>query len=285
MSAQQIISVNTDGTYRLNSQLLQTILTREDVKNERVAIICAAGPARKGKSFLLNFFLRYFQHKRSADWLRVNLDEHLDGFNWTKGSEGVTTGIWLWSEPLKMSAQDGGQICVFLMDTQGINGNENLLALSTVLATVTLYNSRHGLKQNDIEIFHAATERGINAVENENPVQKLIFLIRDWGHAHAHSFGFEGGNEYLEAVRENHELNNTLGQHFTQLSSFLMPYPGDVISEDDFEGQVKLIEGEFVKSLDKLIPGVVNEIEVNTVLRTGQDVYKRFNDYFAALMQ
>lgn len=52
-----------------------------------MSIISVAGAFRKGKSFLLNFFLRYLQAdlvaQQNGDWIYG--DSYLNGFSWRGG--------------------------------------------------------------------------------------------------------------------------------------------------------------------------------------------------------
>uniref|UniRef100_T1IGX9 GB1/RHD3-type G domain-containing protein n=1 Tax=Strigamia maritima TaxID=126957 RepID=T1IGX9_STRMM len=93
--AEQIVS----DDLTLNSDILQRILTHKNVSKLKVAIISIAGPFRKGKSFLLNFFIRYLRRNCSPDWLTVDLDEDMQGFHWMEGADADTRGVWLWPEP------------------------------------------------------------------------------------------------------------------------------------------------------------------------------------------
>lgn len=55
----QVVTVEEDHTYHLNEAELEKILTNENIKDLRVALVSVAGAYRGGKSFLLNFFIRY----------------------------------------------------------------------------------------------------------------------------------------------------------------------------------------------------------------------------------
>ena len=57
----QIISAKPDHKFELNFDLLQEILFAENVRDNPVVVLSVAGAFRKGKSFLLDFLLRYLE--------------------------------------------------------------------------------------------------------------------------------------------------------------------------------------------------------------------------------
>jgi atlastin len=62
----QIVKVNEEAhTFRLSEEDLTRIILQENVRNRDVVIISVAGAFRKGKSFLLDFFLRFLYAKVS----------------------------------------------------------------------------------------------------------------------------------------------------------------------------------------------------------------------------
>src|SRR4051794_26801211 len=60
----QVISIDEEThAFQLNDDVLASILLRPEVADRKVALISVSGAFRKGKSFLLNFFLRYLENQ------------------------------------------------------------------------------------------------------------------------------------------------------------------------------------------------------------------------------
>lgn len=55
----------TNHQFKLELQNLKEILEHDDIENRHVVAVSIAGAFRKGKSFLLNFFLKYLYAKVS----------------------------------------------------------------------------------------------------------------------------------------------------------------------------------------------------------------------------
>ncbi|KAF4518726.1 hypothetical protein B566_EDAN005178, partial [Ephemera danica] len=126
-----------NGKVMLHEDVAKEVLESEEARNRPVAVISIAGMLRKGKSFFLNFNLRYLKSKdvkkipevllesdkdkntlgaiytRTSEyitklvqpyipkiyrnWIWSGSDK-LDGFEWKPNLEGVTSGITIWPE-------------------------------------------------------------------------------------------------------------------------------------------------------------------------------------------
>lgn len=216
--AVRIVSPTLDYYYELNDELLRELFLEETIRNRRPVIIAVAGDYRKGKSFLLNYFLRYLEYVYGEDaseeqpkrptpeeWMG-NRNEPLKGFPWRYGSERLTTGIWVWSKIFK-ATYEGTKLAIILMDTQGVFDNKSTIrqsttvfALSAMLSSVTCYNVSQNIQENNLTNLQFFTGYGRLALEESQgvrPFQKLIFVIRDWQFPFEADFGFEGGKYVL----------------------------------------------------------------------------------------
>ncbi|KPJ17047.1 Atlastin [Papilio machaon] len=158
----QIVSPKPDHTFELDERSLTELLDSPDVRNRSVVLVAVAGAFRKGKSFLLDFFLRYLHHtyvlnSKDENWLGPE-DEPLQGFGWRGGSERHTTGLLLWSQPFKATLENGEKVAIFLMDTQGtfdsestVRDNATVFALSTMISSVLIYNLSQNIEEDELQ--------------------------------------------------------------------------------------------------------------------------------------
>lgn len=64
MASIQIVAYNEDESkFELNIKNLRAAMLENDIKDREIVAISIAGEARKGKSFILNFFLKYLNAK------------------------------------------------------------------------------------------------------------------------------------------------------------------------------------------------------------------------------
>uniref|UniRef100_A0A4W4GXD7 GB1/RHD3-type G domain-containing protein n=1 Tax=Electrophorus electricus TaxID=8005 RepID=A0A4W4GXD7_ELEEL len=271
----QIVTVNKEKhSFDLDSKALERILLRPNVRDMDVVVLCVAGAFRKGKSFLLDFMLRYMYRKSDEDWLGQE-HEPLTGFSWRGGSEPETTGIQLWSEVFIVKKSNGKEVAVLLMDTQGAFDDQStvkdcatIFALSTMTSSMQIYNLSQNIQEDDLQQLQLFTEYGRLAMDEIflKPFQSLMFLIRDWSFPYEYKYGFKGGSEFLDKrlqVKDaQHEELQTVRKHihscFTSISCFLLPHPGlKVATSPTFRGQL-YVAPEFKTILCEFIPKLLD---------------------------
>ncbi|XP_069027128.1 atlastin-3 [Embiotoca jacksoni] len=298
----QIVTVSKeDHSFGLDTEALAQILLAPNVQDKHVVVLSVAGAFRKGKSFLLDFMIRYMYRKGEESWLGKD-DEPLTGFSWRGGSEPETTGIQLWSEVFLVQKSDGTEVAVVLMDTQGAFDDQStvkdcatIFALSTMTSSVQIYNLSQNIQEDDLQQLQLFTEYGRLAMDEIflKPFQSLMFLIRDWSFPYEYTYGFNGGKEFLDKrlqVKEaQHEELQTVREHihscFTNISCFLLPHPGlKVATSPSFQGQLQDVGPEFKEQMQSLIPKLLHpdrlaEKEINGNKVTCRGLLEFFKAY------
>ncbi|CAG2187423.1 ATL [Mytilus edulis] len=294
-----------EHTFKLNEEALERVLLNPEIQDKKVAVVSVAGAFRKGKSFLLDFFLRYLNAKGDSDWLGDD-ESPLEGFSWRGGSERETTGILLWSEPFVCKTSSGEEIVVLLMDTQGAFDSEStvrdcatVFALSTMISSVQVYNITQNIQEDDLQHLQLFTEYGRLALEaNDNiskPFQCLEFLVRDWSFPYEADYGAAGGRKILERRlqisdkqhNELQQLRSHIKSCFENIGCFLMPHPGlKVATNPKFDGRLKDIEPDFKDKLQILVPLLLDEDNLKIKEMNGQKITCReLVEYFKQLFQ
>ncbi|XP_051957642.1 atlastin-2-like isoform X2 [Xyrauchen texanus] len=268
----QIVIADEDNhEFNLDEDALERILLQDHVRDLNVVVVSVAGAFRKGKSFLLDFMLRYMYNQSSDLWLGGD-DEPLKGFTWRGGCERETTGIHAWNEVFVVEKPDGSKVAVLLLDTQGAFDSQStikdcatLFALSTMTSSVQVYNLSQNVQEDDLQHLQLFTEYGRLAMEEIylKPFQSLMFLIRDWSYPYEHAYGLDGGNQFLEKrlqVKPNqHEELQNVRKHihscFSNINCFLLPHPGlKVATNPHFDGRIRDIDEDFKRELVNLVP-------------------------------
>lgn len=160
-SALRVVEVNSHGnTLTLNTDRLEQILSQPNIKDRNLVVVSITGALRKGKSFMLNFFLRYLKSKyvnHTDEWLGDD-NKPLTGFSWRGGSERNTIGMLVWPEVFLHDYPNGKKVAILLMDTQGMfdskttfDGSVSIFALSTMLSSVEIYNISNNIQEDHLQ--------------------------------------------------------------------------------------------------------------------------------------
>lgn len=270
----QILRPEAGNRLTLDISSLERILLADDVKDKPVVVVSVAGAYRKGKSFLLGFFLRYMRDYNKTNWLQDS-NAPLKGFTWSGGSKAKTMGILLWSRVFLVNTPKHGEVAVIFVDTQGSFDPRSTLqdcafifALSALISSVQVYNISRDLEMHHLhhlELFAEYGRLAQRAGTKGKPFQKLLFLVRDWSNAFEKPYGAFGGGQYLDEFLEEGKGNREVQTFqketrslFTDVGCFLMPYPGSKLSNTpSFNGRLSDMEKDFVTHLGNLVPSLL----------------------------
>lgn len=188
-----------------------------------------------GKSFLLDLFLRYLSctegERERGEWVHRErpLEGHCavdcdvagadsGGFSWRGGSQRMTTGCWIWSEPFILPVPGGApgeKMALLILDTQGMFDGETsqkltatIFGLTTMLSSTLIYNVSKQIQEDNLQHLQLFLEYGrlahdaadtaaarasasagtgeepppaeLDAAAPPPPFQHLQFLVRDW---------------------------------------------------------------------------------------------------------
>ncbi|CDQ89031.1 unnamed protein product [Oncorhynchus mykiss] len=312
----QVLVVKDDHTFELDEAALSRILLAEEVHNREVVAISVAGAFRKGKSFLMDFMLRYMYSQASEEWLG-EAEEPLTGFSWRGGSERETTGIQIWSEVFLVDKPDGRKMIKFTRRPVYLRLVYQDDSVSSGWFTKMIQfpqaddSVSSGWFTKMIQFPQAGLPRLIHQSRNYlGPIyfgsfllseteamsvlfQSMIFLVRDWSFPYEFGYGQEGGMKFLEKrlkISENqHEELQNVRKHihscFTNISCFLMPHPGlKVATNPNFDGRLKEIDREFINNLQILVPWLLSPKNLDVKEINGSNITCRgLLEYFKVL--
>ncbi|KAJ6642603.1 Atlastin-1 [Pseudolycoriella hygida] len=120
MKPLEILKIENDS-FRLNKENFNRVLNK--VGNRPFVLYSINEPTGTGKSYALSYFLQYFGTKcGDENWAKVisTTGQVEERFIWQNGVDRTTVGINLWPEPFLTKDNDGREVAVLLMDTQGL---------------------------------------------------------------------------------------------------------------------------------------------------------------------
>ncbi|CAG9802095.1 unnamed protein product [Chironomus riparius] len=285
-----VMKFSETGEVIVDNEEIDRIFNNPEIEDRKIVILSLIGAFRGGKSFLLNYCLRflyanyssinkpkegmpYFFHK-NENWMG-SCDEPLKGFSWRSGIDRDTIGIILWNDVfLHTLDYSGEKLAIVIMDTQGLfdnnsspTENSRIFALSNLISSVQVLNLANRIQEDQLQHLQFATEYTqftvIDSIEaNEKPFQNLMFLVRDWNNVEDYEFGKDGGMKYFQEEvlvidSQREELNSvreSITNSFDQFACCLLPHPGKVVAgSKNYDGRWSAMDEEFKDELQSLI--------------------------------
>jgi len=278
-----IVVPKGNRTYSFDKTVLERLFENDGEEDRKVVSISIAGAMRTGKSFMLNFFLRYLraQYVRHdiSNWLGRE-DDPLEGFAWHAGLDAVTNGIMIWSEVFLCDDHPSGEkFAIVLMDTQGFFDHKQttfdhsaIFSLSSIMASTQIYNIMKDLNQSNLNHILQFSKEGIvnMRLDCTTPFQRLVLLIRDGANPSPAKYGLEGGENLLRH-RMQGLLGSTVREFFESMECFLIRHPGlDAAESEGFDGRLSRLEPEFVKLLETFVPMILAPEKLTPKILNGQ---------------
>ncbi|CAG9812176.1 unnamed protein product [Chironomus riparius] len=288
--SENVLGFGEDSKVFIKEEPLKDMFLHPDVKHRKIVAFSIIGAYRKGKSFFLDYCLRYlYAHYPSinypnnpvsnpTNWMGEE-DEPLNGFLWRPGTIRITTGLEVWNDIfLHTDEKSGEEIAIFVMDTHGLFDSETssldnsrIFSLGTLISSIEVLNLSGVIQDDQLQFLQFSTECAKFAtIEQQGTADKcfqnLIFLIRDWDNPDEFQYGIEGGSKYLKHFievtgRKKKELKyvcESIIDSFENINCSLLTHPGKIVSRgkkgtQEYDGNWKGMDEDFRDQLFTLI--------------------------------
>ncbi|CAO1424005.1 unnamed protein product [Diamesa tonsa] len=314
--AASILSFDSDGM-NTDDELRESILLHPEVKDRKIVVVSIIGAFRKGKSFLMDYCLRFmYANYKSINFMDNPLnnpdewmgdrDEPLTGFSWRKGSQRETTGIQLWSDVFLHEDEFGVKVAIVIVDTQGLFDiltpaidNSRIFALGTLFSSVQIFNLNDVIQEDQLQYLQLATDFARFAISHNNdktskPFQKLLFLMRDWTNDEEYSYGFDGGRKYIKEQlqtfsshkEEHRSVRQFIHSSFDEILCFLMPRPDGFINKKGYDGRWSEMDDTFKSQLFDFVSSLLSPSKLDVKKINNKELTtKQLNDYMKSYFE
>lgn len=270
--------------------------------NYKISIISIVGAFRTGKSFFLNFLLKFlndtFEKKHTNE-----------GFQYRHGRNPHTMGIWMWHRPFLSHKH---KIAILLIDTQGLfdlNTDQNrtvqLFGISSLISSMLIYNTDKKIQEDNLQQIALFSEYGrmVSAMNSNRskPFNDLLFLIRDWQHFNDDWHNVNNKKEpithhqpqqsiqdqsiqeqsihqqsmhqqYMREVmlnKTNHDQTSTRQQIincYQSINCFCLPHPGTKVANGSFTGNLDEVDPFFLHKINQFMVTMMQTLKVKTIM-------------------
>ena len=162
-------------------------------------------------------------------------------------------------------SNDGREIAVFLLDTQGWHDDQTssqdnamVFSLSVLLSSVVIFNAEKRIGEDDLRFLQCFSSHAklLEEENQEEPFQKLVMLIRDWqfkdlkcGYYDDYTTINPNTSQHIDAK----EVREIIQATYNDISAFLMPYPGSGVMSDHFDSKTKRFKRQRILKTRKRI--------------------------------
>ena len=181
------VTTTEDHMIVINSNELKRLLThRTDINDRPVVVVSIAGVFRRGKSFILDFIIRYLEShmelsmkqpllKRSDKWLQTDCKKSDPWRCWLKRGRNNANSIYLWSRAYVRRTAQHGQVVVLLADVEmsafecpvTVQDSANVFALSLLLSSVQIFNVLGEIDESDLQHLQLFIECAKKALQQQ----------------------------------------------------------------------------------------------------------------------
>ena len=199
-----------------------------------------------------------------------------DGFSVSPGSRRNTTGILFWNRSYIIPRPGGGDMCLLLMDTQGLWDNETgnrlnscIFGLSCMLSSYLIFNKMGALTSEDMNILSNLSEfsSSLNR-SNEKSFQHMDLLLRDHTDIDIYCMDMNSILAICEQYKQKVFFESDGFQKslqiiqtcYDQFDLFCLPNPGP-INAVNFSGKITDIEPCFLMALGYYIENIIRTIQ------------------------
>ncbi|XP_070505452.1 atlastin-like [Chironomus tepperi] len=286
-----LMKFSDTGDIVVNSEEIEQIFNHSELEERKIVILSLIGAFRGGKSYFLNYCLRFlyahyssisnlkiddgeFLFKKDNDWMGSR-DESLKGFSWRSGVKRDTIGIIMWSDVfLHTIDRTGEKVAIFVMDTQGLfdkhsssTDNSRIFVLSNLISSIQVLNLANRIQEDQLQYLQLTIEFALfsstdNSETARKSFQNLLFVIRDWNNSCDYKYGINGGRSYLEDVLqikpnqkpELQSVRESISSCFDDIACCLLPHPGKGVARGkNYNGSWSEMDDEFRDELKRLI--------------------------------
>ncbi|XP_070497393.1 atlastin-like isoform X2 [Chironomus tepperi] len=315
-NSENVLGFTKDNKVFINDEPLKKMFLHADVKNRKIVAFSIIGAYRKGKSFFLDYCLRYlYAHYPSinnpknslsnpTDWLGDE-NEPLSGFSWRSGTDRDTTGIVIWNDVfLHKDEATGNEIAIIVVDTHGLfdnvtssMDNSRIFTLDILISSIQVFNLSGVIQDDHLQFLQSAIECAkfaskMDIKKDAKCLQNLVFLIRDWTNTEEFYYGIDDGQSYWEHFREKSGkqkvelayICESILDSYDDVSCTLLPHPGKSVATGTrgYNGSWSKIDEDFTEELGKLVDHLLKPEnlvikKVNGSALNGDEFYEYLN--------